>query len=79
MEFIKHAKPVWIPLVVVTLLSWGLLLAGQEDAGVFVSVLGTPLTIIGILVYIVAFDSRKRWPDLRWHDRLANVITFSRD
>lgn len=36
----------------------------------------TNLCIFGFLIYAVFFHSAKRWPNLKWYDRLIKILTF---
>jgi hypothetical protein len=55
-----------------------LLLLGYPDAAWFVGNFGTFLWLIGVLLWIVFFDSKKRWPNTKAMDRAMNVMTFRR-
>lgn len=36
----------------------------------------TNLCIFGFLIYAIFFHSAKRWPNLKWYDRLIKILTF---
>lgn len=52
-------------------------LCGNDVAMIF-SVTGTICFQIITLIYIVLFDSRKRWPNVGTFHRFARVMTFYR-
>ena len=65
-------------LVVILVAAPALQLAGYNDASWAVAWLGTPLVMLAILGWVVAVDSRKRWPGKSWLVRLGKVMFFER-
>lgn len=64
-----------LAIIPLTAIVW--LVAGADAARV-VSNGGTAAVILGSLVWIVAIDSKKRWPGKSWLVRLGNVMFFER-
>jgi hypothetical protein len=55
-----------------------LVLLGASTAAWLVGYVGTALVVFGTLVWIVIWDSRKRWPGTTWSTRLTKVLWFER-
>ncbi len=79
MNFVKACWTVVAPLVVIIIAAACLFAVGHGDAAWAVSNLGTILVLIGNLVYIVIWNSRKRWPGTTAWERLVKVMTFERN
>lgn len=62
-----------IPIVFATLYIWG------ADTAFWINYLLYGVYMIGALLYVVFWDSRKRWPGVSWSVRLSRVMTFYRD
>lgn len=65
-------------LVAIFVVAATLQVAGYKDAAWAVAWLGTPLVMFATLGWVVALDSRKRWPDRSWLVRLGKVMFFER-
>ena len=63
-----------VPLILILAACVALLIAGQKDAAFTVSYGGTGLTLFCVGFYIVAVDSRSRWPNSTWLTRLGNLL-----
>jgi hypothetical protein len=66
-------------LTTVLVVSTTIALSGHIVLAQLVSMFGTIGVLGGLMIWIVAIDSRKRWPDVGWFDRFARVVTFYRD
>ncbi len=53
-------------------------LTGNSELTQAVSMSGTALVLMGCMVYVVFFDSKRRWPDANARERFAKVMTFQR-
>ena len=51
---------------------------GHGDVAVFVSIEGTAVLMLLLMVYAVFFDSKKRWPGLNWQQRLTKIVWLER-
>lgn len=78
MRFRKMFWSLWVPLFIVIIVTAVLQLNGHPKAAFMVSTGGTVLALFGCIAYITFFDSKKRWPDLHWLDRLGRAMTFGR-
>ena len=67
-----------ISLLGVLLVALGLWIRGATDLAYWVGQLGTLGVLALELVYVVAIDSRRRWPDRPWIARLGKVLFFER-
>jgi hypothetical protein len=67
-----------VPLLTIILVATALHLLGYKEVASSVSNYGTALTVLVVLIYVVAIDSRKRWPNTNWFQRAVNIITFTR-
>ncbi len=67
-----------IPLCLVGIGSVALFFLGYPDGAYAVSRLGTAVSVIGVLAYIVFRDSLARWPHDHWFVRFHKVVTFSK-
>lgn len=56
-----------------------LLLAGHPDAAWIASWFGSVTWTLGVLAWIVLFDSRRRWPGTSAVQRLGYLLSFRRD
>lgn len=56
----------------------GLFAAGHRDAAWIVGNVGSLAWMLGHLVWIAVWDSRKRWPDTTTLGRLGRLVTFQR-
>lgn len=77
-RFFRHCWTLVIPLLLVIVGSIVLVLMGHRDAAMVFSNLGTVLVILGNLIYIAFFDSRKRWKGSSLSERLIKLFTFQR-
>ena len=68
----------YIPLLLIIIMTAALTFSGHVGAAGYVSMLGTPLVLGVALVYITFFHSKKRWPELSARQRFINVMTFTR-
>ncbi len=50
---------------------------GERSAEI-ISLFGSIAATLGMLAYIVIWDSRKRWPGVKAFDRFARIVTFYR-
>ena len=76
--FEKMMTFVIIPLLLLMFICVVLVLSGHSNVGIALSIIGTPLVLLVTMIYIVAIDSKKRWPELHWTDRLTKVLTLQR-
>ena len=68
----------WLMAALVGIMAISLLIFPfSHDGAWWFSVIATLTELIGVMVWIVAFDSRKRWPDQNWRQRLVRLLTFS--
>ena len=77
----KFSRACWmfiIPICILAIASIILFFAGYGNLAVSLSQLGTVCIVLGWLVYAVAVDSRKRWPNSNWFMRFHKIMTFSR-
>ena len=68
-----------IALLLITLFGGlGLWWAGYHEAAWWMGNLG-PFLALGVMtIYVVGFDSRKRWPGTAWIVRFGRVFSFQR-
>lgn len=50
----------------------------HKVAATAVGEIGPLVIVLSALGYIVLIDSKKRWPDVHWTERLARTLTFHR-
>jgi len=55
-----------------------LMVMGYENAAWVVGNFGTLGLFLGMLAYVVLWDSRKKWPNLTVGERATKVLTFQR-
>ena len=67
-----------VPIVLVIVLAITLLALGYKDAAWVVSDFGTILVLFGNFIYIIFFDSRKKWKNSDYQTRLRKVFSFQR-
>jgi len=79
MEFLRRCWGFAIPLALLILAGPVLLLTGVNPSLIVLIVDGgTVVVIVGALLYVVFYDSRRRWPRLSVRDRLTKIITLQR-
>jgi hypothetical protein len=65
-------------LIAVMILTLGAWFAGLRDLSWMISFFGTLGVFAVVGTWVVAVDSRKRWPDADWLVRLGRVFFFER-
>lgn len=56
-----------------------LVATGNPGAAAAVGNLGTAVVLLGVLAWVVVWDSRnKRWPETTCGQRLAKILSFER-
>lgn len=65
-------------LIAVLVGAAALWMGGHRDAAGLFSILGTPAALGIVLAYIVAVDSKTRWPGKTALVRLGKVVFFER-
>lgn len=55
-----------------------LFMSGKETLASAISTFGTLLWILGVLIYVMVFDSKKRWPNDSLGERITKIMTFTR-
>lgn len=76
--FFRDCWTLVVPLLLIIDVSIVLFLTGYSETAVALNSIGTAVVILGNIVYIIAFHSRKRWPGTTWSERLKRLFTFSR-
>lgn len=68
-------------LIVILIVNLALFAAGYGDLAAILSPVATLFWMLGMVAWIVFFDSKKRWPKRSVFQRYASLITFdsSRD
>lgn len=66
-------------LVVLIIVASVLFLTGHREMARIVGQLGTFAWVNGILLWVVAFDSKKRWPGEPFMQRLGSLLSYRRD
>ena len=64
-----------LAVMILTFVAW---LTGQRDLAWAISFFGTLGAFAVVGTWVVAVDSRKRWPDVDWLVRLGRVFFFVR-
>jgi hypothetical protein len=54
----------------------GLFIVGERSLAWVVSYGGTSLVLLILIAWVVAVDSKKRWPGAGWIVRLGRLLTF---
>ena len=67
-----------LPLAILLAAGCLLFFVGHPVAAWAVSTIGTLAWLLAVLAYVVAVDSRGRWPDAAGWERLRRVLTFTR-
>ena len=67
-----------LPLIAIIIATMVLHLMGKQGAAWAVSTFGTMFVIIGVLFYVVFWDSKKRWPGLTPFQRWTKMVNFQR-
>lgn len=73
-QFVDRCWTLVLPLLVILATAPLLYLLGYPDTAWVVSVPGTLITYLVVLVYIMFFDSRQRWPGLTFLQRAARLF-----
>jgi len=55
-----------------------LAVTGHKTGAFMLGNFGTLFWMLGVLLYLAVFDSKRRWPELGFSDRLVNMLTFKR-
>ncbi len=81
-RFIPHfymvCWPLTLPITAVIIAATCLFCTGYETAAWAVSDLGTLVSVLFAVTYVLAVHSKSRWPDRHWTVRLLKLFTFSR-
>ena len=77
-KFVWRCKTLIFPLFVLTVAVMVLFMTRHPKAAYVVSNLGTIVILTANTIFIVAFDSRKRWPNDTWSGRLRKLFSFQR-
>lgn len=67
-----------IPLVVLMGGEVFLFLSPYAHLAPIIGTFGTAAVIAVVITYIVAFDSRARWPGVKWQERLLRIFSFQK-
>ena len=65
-------------LFAIIIVSAVLIILGHTTAAFAVSQFGTVVWMFSVLAYVVLLDSKKRWPDATFSQRLTAVVTFKK-
>ena len=77
-SYISKCWTIALPLLFLIVITPPILVLGYPTVAWVIGTFGTALILLGNIVYIVFYDSQKRWPHLNAFDRFARAITFGR-
>jgi hypothetical protein len=63
---------------VIIVVATALIVAGHWDTAAMVGTLATPVWVLGVFLWVAAFDSRRRWPNDGFIIRVGKMVTFTR-
>lgn len=67
-----------LPMLLILVLCLPVYLVFGEDVAWILGNMGTGVVYFGVMIYIIFFDSKKRWPTLTCFERMGRLLRFER-